>query len=479
MRVELEADVNRNGCIGMSKITNKENLYISYATEYDLYKGDVGINALSAMLQDELIRAVLDPDPLQDFRSFVVSHNIIKRQAEGLWIAVLVTGLELERAKEIRKFEERNSDDIKKIIKELSGALLGVRLTEAFSTTIVSSERTPYNWECLEAVAIEFPDGLESLFVLLEKVEGQPKNSRPYTISTPTKKSMQACYLLETAISLFTTSKVTERDTKDEAKSPVPNLMEISARWTLYLKPPENSNTLREALTAKDGLVIPLGIFLTVETQLRAKYYDGYVLVGSVIAAIISTRTHEAEDIIADITRIVIAKASGDINYKNYIAGDWTSVVSEMIVITIQRTKTTPNQTDYPDLVRTGLIAALNLAINKLKEQKIPLSTNEMTLKSVIATLQHKRIAELFSTKKEASRKNLISKANTKPKRIVLLLAPFLAVIAIGSWIHTNNEGESFLTSIVFGMGTLLCLLFSLTRLGDCLTRLGDWVQKG
>lgn len=141
-------------------------IFISYATEYDLYKGEESIDTLSPEQQDELIRAVFDPS--QDFRSLVVSHKLIKAQVEGLWTVVVLIGSALEGSGEIRDFTERTNADIERIIEALSGTSLWLRLEEAFPPFDVLPSRTPYDWKELEAISMESLAGVagESLYTV-------------------------------------------------------------------------------------------------------------------------------------------------------------------------------------------------------------------------------------------------------------------------------------------------------------------------
>lgn len=141
-------------------------IFISYATEYDLYKGEESINTLSPEKQDELIRAVFDPS--QDFRSLVVSHKLIKAQVEGLWTVVVLIGSALEGSGEIRDFTERTNADIERVIEALSGTSLWLRLEEAFPPFDVLPSRTPYEWKELEAISMESLAGVagESLYTV-------------------------------------------------------------------------------------------------------------------------------------------------------------------------------------------------------------------------------------------------------------------------------------------------------------------------
>lgn len=142
------------------------NTFISYATEYDSYKGEKSVGSLSQEQQDELIRTVFDPS--QDFRTLVVSHNLIKAQVEGLWAVVVLVGSALEGARLIGDFTQRTSVDIEKIIEALSGTLLWLRLEEAFPPFDVLPSRTTYDWKELEAVSMESLAGVagESLITI-------------------------------------------------------------------------------------------------------------------------------------------------------------------------------------------------------------------------------------------------------------------------------------------------------------------------
>lgn len=131
--------------------------FISYANEYDLYKGEVDIGSLPVTVQDNFIRHIFDTQA--KFRDFVIEHRIMKSQAEGLWRIIVLIGMTLEDDKQIENFEERSDADVRKIINELSGTNLWLRLEEAFPPFSSLSSRTEYDWRELQQVASSaFPD---------------------------------------------------------------------------------------------------------------------------------------------------------------------------------------------------------------------------------------------------------------------------------------------------------------------------------
>ena len=127
--------------------------FVSYASQYDLYEGEKGIDALSSEEQDELIRFIMEPD--KDFRELVVRKGVKKPQAEGLWSLVVFVGLALEDAKRITKFDERTDKDIQEIIAFFSGTTLWLRLEEAYSPFDCAPKRTGYSWSELEKIRID------------------------------------------------------------------------------------------------------------------------------------------------------------------------------------------------------------------------------------------------------------------------------------------------------------------------------------
>lgn len=127
--------------------------FISYASEYDLYKGEKSIASLTAAEQDELINALLDP--ARDFRELVVHQGIKKTQAEGLWSLIVFVGLELERANRISSFDRRTEKDIQEIIAFFSGTKLWLRLEEAYPPFAMLHTKTDYPWTELEKIKID------------------------------------------------------------------------------------------------------------------------------------------------------------------------------------------------------------------------------------------------------------------------------------------------------------------------------------
>lgn len=128
-------------------------IFISYASEYDLYRGEKGIDALASEEQDELIRFILEPD--KDFRELVVRKKVKKSQAEGLWSLVVFVGLALEGANRISNFDGRTEKDIQEVIAFFSGTQLWLRLEEAYPLFDFVSKRTDYSWSELEKITME------------------------------------------------------------------------------------------------------------------------------------------------------------------------------------------------------------------------------------------------------------------------------------------------------------------------------------
>lgn len=127
--------------------------FISYASEYDLYRGEKDIDALVSEEQDELIRFILEPD--KDFRELVVRKDVKKSQAEGLWSLVVFVGLALEGTNRISDFDGRTEKDIQEIIAFFSGTKLWLRLEEAYPPFDFLSKRTNYSWGELEKIRME------------------------------------------------------------------------------------------------------------------------------------------------------------------------------------------------------------------------------------------------------------------------------------------------------------------------------------
>lgn len=126
---------------------------ISYANEYDLYKGDKDIASISEEDQDKLIRYILEPD--RDFRELVVEYGIKKSQAEGLWSLVVFAGCALKDAKRITNFDNRTEKDIQEIIAFFSGTNLWLRLEEAYPPFDSIMQKTVYTWSELEKINFE------------------------------------------------------------------------------------------------------------------------------------------------------------------------------------------------------------------------------------------------------------------------------------------------------------------------------------
>jgi len=131
-----------------------QNIFISYANEYDLYQGEVDIGSLPVELQDDLIKLTLDADG--NFRDFVMKHNIKKSQAEGLWSLIVMLGTALERKGAINNFESRTYEDIQLIIEKLAEFALWQRLEEAYPPFDSFEKKTQYDWSELEKIGAFF-----------------------------------------------------------------------------------------------------------------------------------------------------------------------------------------------------------------------------------------------------------------------------------------------------------------------------------
>lgn len=127
--------------------------FVSYASDYDMFKGRRSIAEIPIQEQDELIRLIVSPGG--DFREMVVKQDIRKSQAEGLWALIVFIGLYLEDNHVIKNFEIRNEQDIEKIISFFSGTNLWLRLEEAYPPFYFLNSKTKYNWKELETVKIE------------------------------------------------------------------------------------------------------------------------------------------------------------------------------------------------------------------------------------------------------------------------------------------------------------------------------------
>jgi hypothetical protein len=127
--------------------------FITYATEYDLYTGSRSIGDLPVVEQDALIREIFSAET--DFRQTVVTKQIKKAQAEGLWNLVVLAGLALESSRRIKNFEQRTDADIQEIVGFFSGTQLWLRLEEAFPPFDIRQEKTKYDWAELEKPGVQ------------------------------------------------------------------------------------------------------------------------------------------------------------------------------------------------------------------------------------------------------------------------------------------------------------------------------------
>ena len=127
-----------------------QNIFISYANEYDLYDGEVDIGDLPVEQQNELIKLTFSTEG--DSRAFVMKNNINKSQAEGLWSLVVLLGTALERKGAIKDFDNRSSDDIQIIIEQLAEFALWQRLEEAYPPFDFLEKKTDYHWSELEKI---------------------------------------------------------------------------------------------------------------------------------------------------------------------------------------------------------------------------------------------------------------------------------------------------------------------------------------
>lgn len=127
--------------------------YVSYASDYSLYKGNTSVAELTVEVQDELIHAVLGTG--QDFRELVVTHDVIKKQAEGLWTIVVLLGMALERDRKILNFEKRTEEDVALLVSSISGTNLWLRLEEAYPPFNFLKDKTKYDWSELVPLQME------------------------------------------------------------------------------------------------------------------------------------------------------------------------------------------------------------------------------------------------------------------------------------------------------------------------------------
>jgi hypothetical protein len=143
--------------------------FISYATEYDLYKGTKDWNDLLVQSQNDiLIAELLAGDTEEQPESLIMRHGLMKAQAQGLRSVIVASALALERAKRIPAADAWDAKEMAHIIDFLTGTPLGQRLKEAADGVVENV--TPLPTETLAELAS--PDSLdELLFMELEEAQ--------------------------------------------------------------------------------------------------------------------------------------------------------------------------------------------------------------------------------------------------------------------------------------------------------------------
>ena len=124
--------------------------FVSYATEYDMYKGSKNWSALTTKQQDDIIKAELVSD--SDPEALIMRYNLIKKQAQGLRGLFIYISMALEKAGRIEDITEWNDHQRDQIIQFLKGTGLGRRLEEAFVPP-KGLDRQPVSEEELELFA--------------------------------------------------------------------------------------------------------------------------------------------------------------------------------------------------------------------------------------------------------------------------------------------------------------------------------------
>lgn len=158
---------------------DEPRVFTSYARPYDVHVGTVSINDLSRQDQDQTIRITFSPEG--ELHDFVMDRDILRSEAQGLWVAVVKVGLLLEDCGLIADFDERSPAEIERIIRVLEVTPLGVRLRETFHPE--QSSQSQFNWRKLQRVGGEgFFDEcetLEDVTRLLQKHLGITTMSKP------------------------------------------------------------------------------------------------------------------------------------------------------------------------------------------------------------------------------------------------------------------------------------------------------------
>jgi len=176
--------------------------FVSYASTYDLFVGRRSIGELSVQEQDQLIKSIMSAD--DDFPELVIRKEIKKSQAEGLWALIVFTGLALEDACQIKNFEARNDEDIKKIVAFFSGTKLWLRLEESYPPFNFLENKTDYDWSELESIRIE----------LLTEATGEPL----YKVKSKICEYLTSAPVLLTSESINRMSYDAFRQSYDEGK---------------------------------------------------------------------------------------------------------------------------------------------------------------------------------------------------------------------------------------------------------------------
>lgn len=156
-------------------------VFTSYGSEYSYHEGSRSINDLFREEQNELIRVTLNPEGgMQDY---VIQHDILKSEAQGLWIAILQIGLFLERRGLIEEFDDRLPHEIDLIVQKLDETPLGKRIREALAG--YGSEDAQFDWNLLSTFGRDgFFDECKSLTDitrLIERSLGEADQDLPET----------------------------------------------------------------------------------------------------------------------------------------------------------------------------------------------------------------------------------------------------------------------------------------------------------
>jgi len=125
-------------------------IFVSYATEYDMYKGHKDWSELTTQQQDDIIRAELGADT--DPEALIMRYDLIKTQAQGLRGLFIYISIALEKAGRIKDTTEWSENQRNQIIQFLRGTALGKRIEETFNPP-EGTDRQPVDGEDLELCA--------------------------------------------------------------------------------------------------------------------------------------------------------------------------------------------------------------------------------------------------------------------------------------------------------------------------------------